>query len=113
MSSCLTSPATREGGSSTPVPGPAALLQPVWVAAGTTDLTDLASWAPILRGAHEVTVHLASTGALPWHLTVGQADPAVLAARTIAGAWRHVTRRPSDATTARPAGGSPWLGGVA
>ena len=69
-------------------------LRPLLAAAASTDLHDHEAWTAILSVAHLVTADLRENGALPAHLTVAEDDVPVLAARTIAAAWKHATRTP-------------------
>jgi hypothetical protein len=69
-------------------------LRPLLAAAAMTDLDDHEVWAAILGVGRRVTLELVADGELPTHLTVSHDDAPVLAARTLAAAWRHVTDTP-------------------
>lgn len=69
-------------------------LRPLLAAAGT-DLDDDEAWTVIVGVARQLTVELVARGELPAHLAVGHDDAPVLVARTIAAAWKHVTRSPA------------------
>ena len=75
-------------------PSPITRLRPLLAAAASTDLDDHVTWAALRMLAHEVTVDLAAHGQLPRHLTVARDDAPVVATRTIAAAWKHVTGTP-------------------
>jgi hypothetical protein len=69
-------------------------LAVVLAAAAATDLDDPA-WHEVQQDAVATTRDLVDTGDLPHHLAVASQDPPVVAVRTIAAAWRHVTAGPA------------------
>lgn len=58
--------------------------------AAATDLADDVAWAGLVTRAHHLTRELVASGQLPSALVVARDDPAVVAQRVIATAWRHV-----------------------
>jgi hypothetical protein len=58
------------------------------------------AWCTLTIEAAAVTERLAAVGDLPATLTVSTDDPSVVVARTLAAAWRHVSRTPERAAAA-------------
>jgi hypothetical protein len=68
-------------------------LASVLAAAAVTDLDD-PSWRVVQQDAVAATRDLVDADELPRHLAVASEDRPVVAVRTIAVAWRHVTADP-------------------
>lgn len=66
------------------------LLAPLVQAAAGLVLDDSEATARLREEAHQVTAALAAAGRLPRHLVVHPHDPAVVAVRALAVAWRRV-----------------------
>jgi hypothetical protein len=75
----------------------AATLRQLLSEASTAALDDVGAWTGLRERAAEQTDRLARAGRLPRHLVVTRSDPPVVAARTLAAAWRRLLRLPDDA----------------